>query len=193
MRLRAVWPPCTYGCPSQVSGLDPSPWLISKVGRSSPRGVAPSLKKEGGGGWALDNQGHRLPLASRTSKASPPATVLDRRDWALSWPRKSLRLPLCRVRDDSRNSNSSVRTSSFTSPGGPVSSRELASSRLQCNTIASSVGGVPRTPGPWHGAAPGGQLNHTGGRSGSSSLWLAGRGPPSCSWPDPAVPPGSGR
>lgn len=64
----------------------------------------------------------------------------------------------------SRNSSSSVRTSSFTSRGEgqaqlslskdvPVNSGELVGSGLQCNTTASSVEGAARAP--WCGAAAG--------------------------------------
>lgn len=80
--------------------------------------------------------------------------------------------PLCCVRVASLASSSSVKISSLPSQGEAVKSRELACSRLQCNTFASSVEGPGTQSGLWHCLRR--LLSHTGGRSGSSSLWLAG-------------------
>lgn len=96
----------------------------------------------------------------------------------------------------SGNSSSSVRTSSFTRRGegqaGSVS-KEVPAAGSSVTPLHPVWQGCPGTPGPWCGTASRGQLSHTGGRSGSSSPWPAGLGPPRCSWPDPAMPPGSGR
>lgn len=165
-----------------------SPWVFSTTAQKGKQ-----VK------WEWASQGHNFPLPAGPLQPALQQPCLDSHELVLCCPKEVARRKtqeaacsrtLRCVRVTSWPSSSSVKTSSLPCEGEAVKSRELACSRLQCNTFASSVEGPGTQSRLWHCLRR--QLSHTGGRSGSSSLWLAGRWPLSYSWPDPAMPPGSG-